>query len=435
MKKQKTIPTVFAIVLLVIGIVAGVFLIQTDKVFETSASPELSPKQVKITNITDKSFTVSWVTDQPSQGFISYGDSKSLGIVATQQSSLPKASTTVHHTTITSIKPNTTYYFKVGANDQLFDNNGQLYQVKTGLQLQSAPQPDIIFGNVVDTTGKALADAIVYITIAGVTPQSALTDSSGKWSLPLSTARNNNLSSFAVYNSDSLIEISVQSPGKVATAKVKVKDAHPVPTITIGQNHDFTSVNSLPAGSLPKAQITLPQDTSQAIQQTAPTSQVSVTLVTPFENEVVTTNKLTVRGAGTAKTSLTLKIQSSKTVTGTTTIDSQGNWSWTVPGLLSDGSYTISISWKDENSQTKNLSRPFTISTQNAALSSPAVGSPAVNNPVITPSPSPVPTIKPKEVISTSTTPVSGSLTPSIAIFIMGFAMLIGGFLVPKLRA
>jgi hypothetical protein len=438
MIKQKKIPTLFAIVVLVIGIVAGVFLVQSDKIFQTNASPEATPTQVRITNITDRGFAVSWITDKQSQGFVSYGPSTSLGLVAKQQSDLPNAATNVHHATIESLKANTTYYFKIGSGDQLFDNNGQLYQVKTGPQLSNPPSQDIIFGNIVDATNKPQANATVYITLTGVTPQSVLTDSSGKWSLPLSTSRNITLSSFANYTEDSLIEIFVQGgSGKIATAKTKAKNAHPVPTITLGQNLDFTNVTSLPAGSLPNAKITLPQNTQQTqtsvqTQSTSTTPSVEVILNSPQSNEVLTNTKPIISGTGTPKTAITIKLQGPKTINGSTTINSQGNWSWAVPQTLSVGNYTITLSWKDENKQTKTSTSSFSISKPQAAASnvatgsatSTAVGSPSIATSTATPSP--------------TTTAVSnltpGSLTPGILLFIMGIVSIIVGIVFPKLK-
>lgn len=259
MINQKTIPTFLAIVLLVIGIVAGVFLVQSDKIFETNASPDLTPQQVRITNTTDKSFAVSWVTDKQNRGFISYGNSRSLGMVIYQQANNPSRTSLVHHSVISNLTPNTTYYFKIGSGDQLFDNNGDLYEVKTAPQLPSLPTPDIIFGTVVDSSNNPAVNVVVYVNLVGAAPQSSLTDVNGKWSLYLSSARNTNLGSYANYSTDSSLEIFVQAGGgKVSAAKIRAGFAHPVPAIALGQNFDFSQVLTTPPGSLPNAQIKLP---------------------------------------------------------------------------------------------------------------------------------------------------------------------------------
>ncbi len=254
MKKQKTIPTFLAILLLVSGIVAGVFLVQTDKIFQTNASLDPEPMQVKITNVTDRSFSVVWSTDKISRGFIAFGDSKSLGQVAPQQGNLPETSTFIHHTSINNLSPNTVYYFKIGIDDKLFDNSGELYQIKTGQGIEITPKPDVIFGRVVDQLNKPITDAVVLVAIDGVIDQSAITDIEGKWSVPLSTARNTNLNSYATYSPNSLIEITAMGLGKTSSAKAKISSAYPIPTIILGQNQDFTNFSPLPDKTVPDAQ-------------------------------------------------------------------------------------------------------------------------------------------------------------------------------------
>lgn len=56
---RKTIPTIAGIFLLVVGLALGVLLVQQRQVFRLGASGELAPKDVRITNITDNSATIS----------------------------------------------------------------------------------------------------------------------------------------------------------------------------------------------------------------------------------------------------------------------------------------------------------------------------------------------------------------------------------------
>lgn len=257
MIRQYKFPTILGLVVLVVGVVAGIFLVQNRQIFAPKASPEETPQMVKITNITNRSFSVSWITDKKTTGFVSFGKTGSLGATSNQTASLGETSN-VHYVQVENLIPATQYFFKVGSGKNLFDNDGQPYTITTGPALEALPQPDVIFGKIEGLTEQA----ILYVTLAGVTPLSTLVESSGTWSIPLSTARNSNLDGYARYDKkESVADIIVQSPGRLTTAKVKTGSAHPVPAITLGKNQDFTNLKPLgeEVPSLPLSQLSLPQ--------------------------------------------------------------------------------------------------------------------------------------------------------------------------------
>ena len=71
---KKRIPTILGLAILVIGVVAGVALVdQGTGGFLPRANEEAVPQQVRITNITDTTFTVSFVTQANSLGLLEYG--------------------------------------------------------------------------------------------------------------------------------------------------------------------------------------------------------------------------------------------------------------------------------------------------------------------------------------------------------------------------
>jgi hypothetical protein len=72
MIKKKNIPTILGIILLLAGIFAGVFLLRNTQIFQSSASPNISPKEVRVGSISDTSATISWITDDSTEGFVSY---------------------------------------------------------------------------------------------------------------------------------------------------------------------------------------------------------------------------------------------------------------------------------------------------------------------------------------------------------------------------
>lgn len=459
--RQVKLPTILGLILLVLGVASGVVLVQTRQIFRAAADPSEIPQQVKITDINDKSFVVSWVTEKPTLGFVSYGTSESLGSVANQKPSLSQSSL-IHYIVVENLKPATNYFFKVGSGKNTFGKNGQAHQVKTAPTLSSVPQTDIIFGTVNTSSGTPASGVVVYTNLPGATTLSSLTDEGGKWTIPLSTARVTNLSSFAPYNPQTeIIDIMVQGGGsELASAKVPAGAAKPVPPITLGKTHDFTKLAPLPEGGTPKSQINLPEETtasSPALQSgfslddlgSPATKSVNIKLLSPGGEEKINTDKPQFTGTGTPGTSFAIKVESEATYSAKVTVDKNGDWLWSPPKNLSPGEHTVTLSWQDEKGQTKTIKRSFTVlaagqssipsftATPSGSTTSSAKASPSPS-PTAKPKASPSPTATPfgrSSLPSTSSgVPVAGSLTPSLGILIMGLVLLLAGFFLPKTR-
>ena len=106
---RKRIPTIIAIFILVIGTAAGIILVATTKQFKLGASPDIAPQDVRITNINSTSFTVSWITDKATIGYLEYGTTNSLG----QTTPATQTATSIHWIQVTSLIPSTSYFFKI----------------------------------------------------------------------------------------------------------------------------------------------------------------------------------------------------------------------------------------------------------------------------------------------------------------------------------
>ncbi len=245
------------LVLLLAGVSLGVFFVQRENIFNLTAAPSESPKEVRITNITDRGFSVSWLTDKPTNGFISYGKNNSTGTVVNQDS-VQGQSSYIHHVTVDNLEANTTYSLKIGFGKAGIDKS-KLFSVKSGSTLKNPSSTDIIFGTVVDAQNKPVTGSVVYLTAPGVTPLSATTDKQGKWTYIFSTARRTDLSAYATYDkNETLLEVFVQAGNeKFSSAKIKTGAARPVPALTLGKIHDFTNLKPISDGKTPPSELDL----------------------------------------------------------------------------------------------------------------------------------------------------------------------------------
>lgn len=440
MKLERKIPTILGVILLVISLAAGVFLVNQRQIFRLGAAPGEEPENVRITNITDAGFSVSWTTDKTTVGFVSYGEGNTNSTAQEDQDK--QAQKTVHHVTLSGLKESKTYSFKIGSGKQTFDQNGKPWTQKTAPALP-ARTAELVSGTVKNEANLPAKGAVVYITLQTTPPLSVVTDSGGQYSLSLAQLRTSDLSSFVKYDGSSVLSIFVQGENsKVSSAQVTVNNAKPIPAITLGQTHDFRKQTAPGSGGAPQATLELPQTPATPEQETGTggfniqplSSPVAtsgkLTIDYPKEGETISSGKPEFRGTGLAGATLNITLISPALI-AKITIPSDGVWKWTPTKTIS-GKSTITVSSPDAQGKTQSVTRNFTVSTSIGAPSFTATGSATPSA-----SPSAKPTATPKATgsprVSLPSTeggvPVSGDLTFTFALFILGLVSTFGGVL------
>lgn len=241
---KRQIPTILGLSVLVVALVAGLlFFSQGTGVFAPRATPQTTPKNIKLSNVTDNSFTVSFLTDESTPGFIKYGtEADKLSSQSSDdrdQLSGSVGSFTLHHVTVRGLQPNTTYHYTLGTGSQAqFDNQGAPFTVKTSQRAGTPSAAKTIYGNVLNESGGPAEGSIVYVMIDGVGEMSSLVRGSGSWAIPLSNARAADGSGYAEITDDAALTITVQGPKATQTAQITstVAAAQPVEAIAFGDN-------------------------------------------------------------------------------------------------------------------------------------------------------------------------------------------------------
>lgn len=424
MTKKAKIPTIIGIIILVLSLATGVILVQNQQLFRLGAKTQNSPKDVRVSNITADSFSVTWITDTQTTGFIKYGNSAAnITNTKTEGSVSPDYT---HLANIPGLNSQTNYFFKINSEGYDFDNNGIAWQGQTGAAAESG-QPVLISGSVLLATGGAAKNAIVYITVNGKL-FSALTSQNGSWIISLPSSTN---------AANSLLEISVLSgQGKTSTAQIYAKSAKPVPAMILGQTHDFKNLPPNENTVVPQASLNVPDAGTPSSGFTIPESSSTpsaktVTLESISNNETVTGVKPEFFGEGPKGTKIQITVESDP-ISDTVTIPTSGEWSWDIPKELPEGPHTITITWKDAGGILRTLTRNFVVQ----ASEGPAF----VSTPSATPktTTTPTPTATPRVTATPSTTvsgtpfpqPNSGSLTPTLLLSIMGVGLVAFSFLI-----
>lgn len=260
---QKKIPTLLGLGVLVVSLIAGLlFFSDGTGVFAPRATPQTTPKNIELTNVTDKSFTVSFYTDEKTVGFIKYGeDAESIKNQSTDdrdQLSGVVGKYSLHHITVRGLSPGKKYHYVLGTGSRsTFDQQGNAFVVKTAMKPKTPPPASkTIYGSVVTPGSTPAEGSIVYVSIEGVGNLSSLVRQSGSWAVALSNAWSKDGQSYAIVSDDDAIKIYVQGSPLDQTTNIStiISEAQPVPDMTLGQAGTAT----LPPTSKPPTSKTQP---------------------------------------------------------------------------------------------------------------------------------------------------------------------------------
>lgn len=429
MHKLNKIPTILGIVILVVGTFAGVFFLKMNQIFQIGASPTNSPKDIRVGNLTDTSATISWATDGSATDFIIWGDSQgNVNKIEKETENDQKFFT--HNITLTGLKANTTYYYKINSEGTEYDNQNIPWQFTTGAEITSSQSSFPISGSVITALGKPSSKTLVYMTVEGYL-MSTQTSDTGNFVLQLGNARTSDLRNYIQIDpAKTLLDISVTAgPDGVASAQIYPQSAKPIPPMVLGQVYDYRNLQPTDGQESPNANLNLPENSTpeskfKVATTSGSTKPTSVILESITEGEVITSTQPQFFGKGPGGESITITVHS-EAVTDTVTIPNTGSWSWSPPSGLEPGAHTITISWIDTTGITRSLTRNFVVQ----AGELPAFE--ATPSQTLAPSGSPAATIKPTStpkptaIASAAPVPVTGSLTPTLLLSIMGLAVLL----------
>ncbi len=410
----KRFPTILG--LLILGAAVAAYFYYFNPTLKQS-SPEIVPAKVRITNIADNKFSVSWTTSSPTIGEVEYGQvgEKLTNKARDDRDTNDKSPYSAHHVTIEGLQPNTQYAFRILSGDNLtrFDNNGSPYTTTTGPVIGATPTSENFYGVVQLPTQQAAQGTLVYLTLPGAATASTLVNGSGNYAFTLSTIRKGDLRSYVEFDpSATIASLTVESGTSESIVSVNLANSDPVPTITLGQDSDFLNQPQQPTIAEVVPEQSSPTPSPIASSSAIPTPQTpSIFNVEPIQPVVdeVSTTKLSItnpkeagetlstlrpefRGTGPKGTILTVALTGQKAISDTTVIASDGTWDWAPVIDLRAGAQTITVSYTPEGGVKQQLSRAFVVS------STPGLEPAFVSTPSATvATPTPLPTLEPEE--------------------------------------
>ncbi len=260
----------------------------------SALAAEATIGRIAVTSVAESSFAVSWVTDQPADGYVLYGTDQNRPDAWTRVDDVrgPGYQGYTHYVSVENGDPgavahSTKYYFSVTSTQTTVSVSGPSpLSVTTGAApLGQAPEPNFFSGIVRYSNASPAAGVLVFVTLqrpvvgmAPVTSQrlSGLTDISGTFSIDVSRARHDSSGTLGDY-----FRLSTTSADEKVIWEL---DAGTGSRVTGTVDGNATSAGS--AAPVQPRMITLPMAPPALLPTPSPTSALVLTPPPPLEQTV-----------------------------------------------------------------------------------------------------------------------------------------------------
>ena len=398
------IPTLLGIFLILVTLASTSYLANQGVITIGRASLTQAPQRVRITNVSDTSFTVSYKTETPTLGSLNTGKDKSLGLVINDDRDSQTAKPHVlHYFTVKNLAPNTLYYFSIVSGDTIYTNNNTPFTVTTRELGDTTSSPNSMSGKIITQEATAPQEAIVYVKKSSDPKSiSTLVNNDGTYSLDVSKIGIKNNSS-----DSHILQMLVLGDQKESNITIRSSAIHPVPIITLAKDYDFIQ------------NVLEPSASTSANFQSFPsfnfTSNSTIPqIITPKNEEIFKDAKPQFFGTASASALVKITIHSQDIIQDQVKTDPNGRWSYRPIQPLSPGNHTISITTQDQTGITKSIEKTFIVFASGSQFIEPSaspIPPTPTSSPTITPTPS-IPTATPLPPTPTSLLLPSPTIIP-----------------------
>ncbi len=436
--KIPTIVGILMVILIVGGIAAGSeSFVRTV----TTASGSIQPANVQITNVSDTTFTVSWITESPATGALSVSTPRGTQVVFDEQDSKEQEKYLTHSVTYRTAASDTDYNFTILSNGKKNLNGTIPYKVRTGPLLTTASgNLEPAYGTIISESNQPVKGALVYLTLEGGQTLSAISKPSGTWLIPLNLVRTADFTGYLPVTDRMTETIIVRYNSLTTNALTDSLNDSPVPPMTPGKTYDFRKLTAQAPGKnltlVPTPQ-TQKSAASAVLGTTNTKSANTVSLVIPAEGAALPTTFPLIQGTGIPGKTVSLVIGITNPIGDTTIVGASGVWSYTPKKPLPAGRQSVTMTTKNRENKPVAITHMFEILKSGTQVLGDATPS-ATLAPIITPVPTatisatPIATISatPTSTLAAQEVPASGNQLPTIMLLLLGVGLMIGGAVV-----
>lgn len=200
----------------------------------------LAPQKIQTVNISDSSATITWQTEIPTIGLISYGSSQNLSESSgDDRDKNNKEIRLTHFVTIKNLKPNTNYYYKIKTAGSLYPNQSLGFKTATSPQQETALAP--IRGMIViDGSLTPVDEALIFLKIPGAADLASFSTTAGNFIIPLKNLYQPNLMDFFIPKPGIEATLVIARANLESSVKIILPLYNqPLPPIILGENKDL----------------------------------------------------------------------------------------------------------------------------------------------------------------------------------------------------
>lgn len=403
---NKRIPTLLGIFLIGIGLIVTTFLVRQGGFISINASPTTQPQNVRISNITNDSFTVSYETTDSVFGVLSYGNSIDLGksgLDDRDQETGNISAHKLHNITVRNLNPETKYYFSIISGKDTFLNNNNPYEVTTGIEISDTPSDqEPVSGKILLPDGKTPTESVVYLTTEGSQVISTLVKNDGTFLIPLNSLRTTDLSSYSALNPNQLLKLLAMGEGLTSSVIISLDQVQPIPTISLSSNYDFTTNEETTATNSAVLEVFPSFSSTEKIVE----ANSGPKILNPERNESLSDQKPNFTGTANPNETIQVIIHSDEKIQVDVKTDSKGNWSYRPSKDLSPGNHTITVVAKDKNGILRTIVQSFVVYASGSQIAGESGSPTPTTKPqaTVTQPPTSTPTTVPNTTVTTTVT-------------------------------
>lgn len=393
---DRRIPTVFALFLLLGGIAVTMLLINQGVFTVTQASPEVEPRNVTVTNISDSSFTVAFTTLQETVAAVSITIDGEEKLLFDDRDTDTRNAYYSHMITVKNLKPNSNYGYKILSNGTTYPEDDTLFQAVTSGKISDTPEETSMQGKVILPSGEAGSDTLVLVTPTDGAVASIVTDQNGEYVIPARLLKSADGSAYLDISDPIPLSIRALQGENESTIETQFVPNSIIPPISLSQNYEFIA-------SLEEELTATP---SSLFEEPDPQISNSLSIRTPREDEILVDTRPQIRGTAPAGGIVRVLIDGKNAAQ--LRASPNGNWSFRPSTPLTAGEHTTSVV-SGGRTVTQNFSvfssgsQIAQTATPSASISPTRTATPAVTAP---PSPTGILALSP-----TITTPISPTVT------------------------
>lgn len=216
-KSTFSLSSLLQLSVLIFGLVLAVLLTDQAQKYIGRATVSPKPKEVKITNVSESSFSVSWKTDRPSTGaVILKGTPERIFFDDRTGTYTTNSLFVTHHVTLKNLEPGQTYFFLIQSGKERYNSEEGDYQVTLPQPLSSPlPNPFSVYGKVLAKNQTPAPDTLVYLIFKEAQMLSTLTDGNGNFVLTSNNLRTKDFNNYysPVVNETVTLNLSAEKNG------------------------------------------------------------------------------------------------------------------------------------------------------------------------------------------------------------------------------